>query len=141
MRGAHRKRMKKRNVLRQQAQARSNDVCVELQTTLGASDGGTKSVSTLSTSVSTVDRLNGVLQRCRDKMTAAIAVMRTARPTIRWGLKALVNLAPSVSIQPDDAKVFHLPQSHQDEELLAVARDAMDKVASYASSFLAAGLP
>jgi hypothetical protein len=133
--------MKLRNVLKHQAQARSADVCVEHRVALSATDGGTRSVATLSNSVANVDRLNGVLERCRDRMTAALAAMATARPFVRWALTALVNIAPSVSLEPADAKVFHMPLSRKDEELLAVAREAMDRITPYAKEFLAAGLP
>ncbi len=95
----------------------------------------------LTGSVTTVARSFGLLQRCRDKMTAALAVIRTARINVLWGLNALVNIAPSVTLEPGVAKVFHMPQGRSIEELLAVARDAMDKVAPFTKEFLAAGLP
>jgi len=133
--------MKLRSILRHKAQARSNDVCTEHHASLGATDGGTKSAATLNNSVANVNRLFGVLQRCRDRMTAAIAAMRTARPFVRWGLKALVSIAPSVSIEPDDMKVFHMPVNRRDDTLIAGAREAMDRIAPYAKEFLAAGLP
>jgi hypothetical protein len=133
--------MKLRSVLRSKAQARSNDVCTEHQATLGATEGGARSATTLGNSVANVNRLFGVLQRCRDRMTAAFAVMRAARTTVRWGFKALVSLAPSVSIEPADAKVFHMPATRRDDALIAAAREAMDRITPYAKEFLAAGLP
>jgi hypothetical protein len=74
-------------------------------------------------------------------VTAALAGIRTARTNVRWGLTALVRIAPSVTLEPEVAKVFHMPRGRTDEELLAVARDAMDKIAPFANEFLAAGLP
>jgi len=133
--------MKLRSILRHKAQERANDVCAGLHATLGASDGGTKSAATLNNSVINVNRLFGVLQRCRDRMTAALAAMRTARPVVRWGLKALVSIAPSVSIEPDDMKVFHMPLTRKDDALIAGAGEAMDRIGPYAKEFLAAGLP
>ena len=133
--------MRKRCVLRHQAQTRSHDVCAKHQDTLRATDGGAKNSEMLGEAVTTVARSFGILQRCRDKVTAALAVIRTARPNVLWGLKALVNIAPSVALEPGVAKVFHMPQGRSAEELLAVARDAMDKVAPFTKEFLAAGLP
>ena len=141
MRGDERPLVRKRSSLRHQAQARAHDVCTEHHDVLGATDGGTRSVEALGNSVSIVDRLFGALQRCRDKVTAALAVIRTARTNVLWGVKALVRIAPSVTLEPEVAKVFHMPKGRTDEELLAVARDAMDKIAPFAKEFLAAGLP
>ena len=133
--------MRIRFKLRHQAQARANDVCVGQAAVFDATSGGQKTAAKLSGAVTDVQRLNMDLEGYRDDRTAAAKDCRTGRATVRGGLTALVNIAPFVTLDPSAATVLHLPLTNSDEDLLSVAREALDKVTPNAQAFIDQGLP
>jgi hypothetical protein len=133
--------MRKRSKLRHQAQTRANDVCVEQAAVFNATLGGQNTVAKLSGAVSTVQRLDADLERYRDDRVAAASDCKAGRVTVLGGLTALVNIAPFVTLDPSAAKVLHLPLTTGDDNLLAVAREALEKVTPNAQAFIDQGLP
>jgi len=118
-----------------------NGVCKDHSDVFDATAGGQSTRAELDAHIANNERLFVVQRQATVDRRAAAEQSRVARATLCDAMRAVVNIDRRVRVDGTSMTTMRMPDAPSDDELVACARDFVNRVSAHTEAFLAAGLP